>query len=252
MNYYYRAYKEVMGNKADFLGRGLAGAAIGLGGSILTGGIIPPFLGASIGSAVSLTKSSEGIKNWLFGTEEGGEFKKGVLPQGLVSWIKKYIPSMAKYGSVGGLLGLLPIVPGGPVAGLILGSTIGYMKNNENLQRELFGDDVVEGFGKFKQSLKKKLPSILGGAGVGAAAGLILGGPFGLIGNMALGGGIGLLSTTERFQDIMYGKEVNGKRQGGLVGELKKSVIDPLGKWIKKQGRDLRSWFKDNVLEPIR
>ncbi len=236
------AVGEIKGDKIGFGGKAIAGGAIGAGASLLTGGLVSPLLAASLGSAASVVINSKKTQDWLFGTEdENGEFKEGVIPKKLVDGIKKYVPSIAKFGTVGALTAMIPFVPGGPIAGLMVGSAVGFLKNNESFQGFLFGEDGL--FGKSKEEigaiLKKKLPNILGGAGLGAAAGLVLGGPFGLLGNMMIGGGLGFLSTNEKFQQALFGKkDENGKT-------IEDGMVQKLGKWVKKNVLDqLKDFIK--------
>ena len=248
-----KAMSDIGGNLSKYVPRGLAGALMGGGASLFTGGLISPFLGAAIGGSIAIAKDSQATKDWLFGSEdEKGEWKDGLIPKKTLDGLRKYIPSMAKGGAVGAITAMMPFVPGGPLVGLLVGSTAGYLSKNEEFQKTIFGEDFAEKKGKFQDKVKKTLPKILGGAGLGAAAGLVLGGPFGLVGNMVLGGGLGFLSSTNKFQDIMFGKEVNGERQGGLLGEVRKSIVDPLRGWLKKQGNALREWTQKNILNPIK
>lgn len=236
------ALGDIKGDKIGYGGKAIAGSVIGAGASLLTGGIVSPLIGAALGSATSMVVSSEKVRNWLFGTEdENGEFKQGSLPKKLVDGIKQYVPSMAKHGAVGALTAMLPFVPGGPIAGLLVGSSVGFIKQNQAAQDWLFGEEGL--FGKSKEeiskSIKEKLPNILGGAGLGAATGFVLGGPFGLVGNMMIGGGLGFLSTNKKFQDAIFGeKDDNGKT-------IKDGLVQKLGKWVKKNVLDqLKDFIK--------
>lgn len=248
------AVNDIMANIQPNIGRGAAGAVIGgLGLNIITGGLVPPMLGAAIGSSVSIASRSQAVQDWLFGKEdENGDWKDGVIPKKTMEGIKKYVPSMAKGGVIGALASFLPFVPGGPIVGLMVGSTVGYLKQNEEFQKSLFGEEFVKGTKEFKKKLQVKMPKILTGMGLGAVTGLVLGGPFGLLGNMAIGGGLGFLSSTKKFEDLLYGKEINGERQGGLLGQLKISIVDPLRGWVKEQKNAFTKWVKENLLDPVK
>lgn len=86
----------------------------------------------------------------------------------------------------------------------------------------------------FNDVIKKHLPKIGAGAIVGAGVGMLngLGGasllgslflPTGIIGGAIVGGGLTLLSQTEAFKSLMFGKKgKDGERSGGLISkELK-------------------------------
>ena len=249
-----KAVGQIKGDKIGFGGKAIAGAAIGAGASLLTGGLISPLLAASIGSATSMVISSDKTRDWLFGTrDENGDLQdNGVLPKSLVDGIVKYVPSMAKHGAVGALTAMIPFVPGGPIAGLMVGSAVGFLKENQAAQDWLFGEDGL--FGKSKEdiakSLKQKLPKILAGAGLGGVAGMVLGGPFGLVGNMMLGGGLGFLTTNKKFQQAVFGvKDENGKVvEDGLVQKLgkwvKKNILDQLKDFIKPMTNRITHFFE--------
>ena len=167
-----------------------AGGAIGAGLSLFTGGIINPLFGAALGAGVSLLTNSKSIQAALFGeeVEEDGEkkFKKGLLPEKFSKNIQKYVPAMAKGGVVGALTSLLPGIPGGPVAGLIVGSAVGFASKNETIKKALFGDEETGKKGilpkDFMDKVKKALPKGVAGGIIGA-----LTGPFGLVTNIAVG-----------------------------------------------------------------
>ena len=86
----------------------------------------------------------------------------------------------------------------------------------------------------FNEVIKKHLPKIGAGAIVGAGVGMLngFGGasllgslflPTGIIGGAIVGGGLTLLSQTEAFKSLMFGKkDKDGERSGGLISkELK-------------------------------
>lgn len=101
-------------------------------------------------------------------------------------------------------------------------------KNPEEVKKE-----YAESFGA---SIKKHLPKIGAGAVVGAGIGMLngFGGhsllgslflPTGLIGGAIVGGGLTILSQTEAFKSLMFGKKgADGERSGGLISnKLKES-----------------------------
>lgn len=205
----------------ELIGNAMARGTMGLGAGILLGG---PLLGAGIGIASAFANKSNGFANAIFGTATGEVDENGKLKRhddGLLSKeLQKAIPDIKKFGLLGTLAGL--ITPFGPVGGLLIGSAAGFAKNNGLIQETLFGDGgLIDP--KKKEKLKKALPAM----GLGALAGAFLG-PFGLLGNALLGSAAGFVTTTDSFKDAVLGKQgPDGKRIGGFVGLLKRSV-DPL------------------------
>lgn len=205
----------------ELIGNAMARGTMGLGAGILLGG---PLLGAGIGIASAFANKSNGFANAIFGTATGEVDENGKLKRhddGLLSKeLQKAIPDIKKFGLLGTLAGL--ITPFGPVGGLLIGSAAGFAKNNGLIQETLFGEGgLIDP--KKKEKLKKALPAM----GLGALAGAFLG-PFGLLGNALLGSAAGFVTTTDSFKDAVLGKQgPDGKRIGGFVGLLKKSV-DPL------------------------
>lgn len=230
-------------------------AILGAGISGLTGMIGGPLLGAAVGSAISLVTSNDKLKQLLFGseiTDENGnkEYTGGrIFNTKISNAITKYVPSIGKGSIIGAITSLMPFVPGGPVAGIILGGATGFAVSNEKTRRFLFGEDD-ERLKKVQKVLKDRLPS----AGVGAAAGLIAG-PFGVAGNLLLGSAIGFASSSETFKSFLFGeKGDDGKRHGGLVRDLaewsKDAIVKPLQSAFdpfKKQGEVILQWFKDGI-----
>lgn len=96
-------------------------------------------------------------------------------------------------------------------------------------------EDIKKTYSKsFSDKLKGLLPKIGAGAIIGAGVGFLngVGGhsllgslflPTGLIGGAIVGGGLTILSQTEAFRSLMFGKkDKNGERSGGLISnELK-------------------------------
>lgn len=232
-------------NKA---GGAAAGALIGGGVSLLTGAVVGPLLGAAIGGAVGLTIKSNAIQDLLFGKQDKkGNRKGGLLPKSVSNLFTKNLPAMGK-GGIAGLVGGTFL--GSPVLGAILGSTIGYVQTSDKAKDYLFGKKDKKGNRKgglipkdVQDNVKKFAPTI--GAGVLAA---VAAGPFGLVGNLALGGSLGYLSTTQKFQEAIFGKEnEEGKKEGGIVGFLKTKLLGD-----KEKGKKgLYNWFKEDFFNPV-
>ena len=225
----------------------------GVGGALLAT-VLPlggPLFGAIAGSVVGLLTRNKSFMEYMFGSEmtdpKTGKVitKEGVIPRKIVNTIQKYMPDMKKYGIVGTLTGL--ITPFGPLGGLMIGAGASIVKNNEDLKRILFGEETGLLNKNRKQFLKKALPNI--GAGVLAT---LFFGPMGILGNAAVGAGLGLLTTTEQFKRVILGtKDRNGIRRGGLAGAIRDQITEPFKNTMRDIGQNLGNWFRDKVLGPI-
>ena len=229
----------------------LAGGAIGGIASTLLGLAGGPLLGAGIGAAVQFVASSDLLKNALFGKlDKDGNRKGGFIKKTVIDSVKKYAPDMLKYGAAGIIPGL--ITPLGPIGGLLVGGTIGLLKNNESISNRLYGDknNILGVNEKTKKVLKDMIPGAAKGAAVGAVAKVLFGGPFGLLGNAALGAGIGILTSTDEFKDSMLGKSINGVRMGGALGAFKQA-LEPLAKAGIEIKDKLLEILDKNIVNPL-
>ena len=235
--------------RAAFLGsmasRGLIGGVAGL----LVGG---PLLGAAVGAASSLSKSTDSFSEFIFGEVEKDKDGDIILDNkgrpkrkadsGLISKeLQDAAPDMSKLGLVGLGAGLLTGL--GPLAGLLLGSGMGFAKHTEAFQGTIFGEGGIfsdENIGKLKKGAKNM--------GIGAAtAALFLPGPFGLVGSALIGATAGYATSTDKFKDFLLGKEnEDGKRRGGVKGAIIDNVVNPL----KGFGRTIVDKTLDEIFGP--
>ena len=242
--------QDVVSNFSQYLPRIAAGGVTGMALSALLGLAGGPLLGAAVGSGLGLLSKSKSLQTFLFGkeiTDEDGNTKRdgsGLISKNIVNNVNKYFPNMAKGAIVGGITSLLPFIPGGPIAGIMVGSAVGFARSNDNLKTSLFGEEGK--LTKIGKTLKEKLPKM----GLGAAA-MALGGPFGLTTNLILGAGLGFVSDTEKFKQIIFGNEgSDGKRHGGMVGFVKDALEIPLN-GVKTLFTTTMNWFKDDLLKPF-
>lgn len=245
------AAADVAKNWKKYLPKSLAGAGIGAGLSILFGLAGGPILGAAVGAATALTTKSNAVQKLLFGEKEVDEEgnvigRKGNLFSKQISTaVQKYAPDMAKSGALGGLIASLPFMPGGPVTGLMIGSAIGFAKNNEQIKNTLFGEDSI--LKNAPQILKQKLPKM----GLGALTGALMG-PFGLTTNLMIGSAIGFASDNEKFRGLLLGtKGIDGKYGGGLIGFIKNSLSVPV-KGLGDLIDETREFFNKEIFEPLK
>lgn len=245
------AFDDVIKNWKNYLPKALAGGATGAAISALFGLAGGPLVGAAVGSATALITKSDAVQKLLFGEKEfdkNGNVKGrkgGLFSKEMSTNIEKYFPNMAKSATVGGILSVLPFVPGGPVSGILIGSAVGFARSNETMRETLFGKDAV--VGKAVKYVKQRLPKMGLGATVGALAG-----PFGITTNLMIGAGLGLLSDTEKFKRMIFGtKDVDGNYRGGLVGNIKKVLAVPL-EGLSGIIDDTREFFNNEIYEPLR
>ena len=240
---------DIMKNFGSYLPRMAAGGVTGLAVSTLLGLAGGPLLGAAVGSGLGLLSNNKKLQKFLFGeksTDKDGNITidGGILNDNIKKNVHKYFPGMSKGAIVGGIASVLPFVPGGPIAGIMVGSAVGYARANEEMKEKLFGKDKF--LGKMEKTIKEKLPRM----GLGAAA-MFLGGPFGLTTNLLVGSALGFVSDTEKFKDIVFGtKGFDNKRRGGLVGFIHDAVEIPM-KGIMELFNYGKDWFKKDILNPM-
>jgi len=240
--------KDFLKEAKQYAPEALAGGATGGALGMVVGG---PLFGAALGAGVNIIRNSTFLKDKLFGKlgEDGKSRSGGIISKDLQDTFKKYFPDMVKYGLAGIIPGML--TPLGPIGGLLVGGTIGLLKNNETFMQKYFGEGgSLKLSSKETDILKQLLPGAAKGAAGGAIAGLVFGGPFGLVGNMAIGAGLGMMTTTDEFKDMILGIDVNGVREGGLVGFLS-DAFEPLTKSALSFKDDLMNTIEKNIILPL-
>lgn len=257
--------QTILNKTATAIPRGLKGAGIGGLIGFFTG---MPLIGMAVGSGIGIASVSDTVKNLLFGKDESinpetGEVtpgKKGIIPKSWIDFTKKALPNAKAGGIMGGIAGLLT---GGigilPAA--VIGAGAGVALSSNKVKEFLFGktnaDGTFEDSGLIKKKVQDYVKAKAPGMALGAVSGMVstlLGvGPFGLLGNAVLGAGTSLLVTSNKFKDFMLGKEdENGKRSGGLLGDLKLRVLDPLEKAGKELLDEAKKFFRVNVFDNIK
>lgn len=246
-------------SRIETVSSGIAGAILGAGGTLLTGLAGGPIIGAALGVGSSLLKRSSFLNELVFGKitkdENGNETRddSGLIKTKYQNVVKKYAPDMAKYGLAGGVLSL--VTPLGMVGGLALGSAFGFAKNNSKFMEYMFGtaEDPDSGLFKkdFQDTVKKHLPAMGKGAIAGGIASLFA--PFGVVGGSMIGAGLGLVSTTSTFKDMLLGKEdKKGNRHGGIAGALHDGIVEPLKNSMSDFSKKLNTIFNKVVISPIK
>lgn len=259
--------EEVSKDKSKLTARGVMGGGAGaLVGGILAGplGIMA---GALAGGVVNILRDSESAKDLLLGKkDENNKRTGGVVPKSLQDAIHKYAPDLMKIGLPSAVASGL-LLGTGPLGMAVIGSGAVMAKNSKSLQESLFGKDFTitnddgsvkkfhkEGLisKKVQDHFKKNIP------GIGASVlGTIAFGPFGgLLPNMILGTGVGMVGTSETFKNLILGykdpRDPEGKsRHGGLVGVLKDNFVNPMIKFGKFMTSTAYKWFKESFITPI-
>ena len=241
-----KVYQEMSKNLDVFVPEGLAGGAVGGVLGLVTG--LGPFAGLVIGSGIAIARKSDTIQNILFGElDDEGNRKGGLISKKVQDTVTKALPDLKLFGAVGGTAGLLGLTPFGILGGLAIGGSIAMLKNNQSFMNNMFGEEGL--IDKNKQEfLKKAFPKMA----LGTVATYALG-PFGLVGSALLGSGLGMISSTEKFQNMLLGdKMFNGKRTGGLVGIIKTNFANPLINFGKELTSGMLEFMERDIYDPLR
>jgi len=284
----------------------LAGGAIGLlhlgGRGLLTSMFLPTGLvgGAIVGLGTTLLAKSKTMNRILF----GGEDKDGIMHEGIITKSQADAFKQAMPYAIGGAtLGVLKHVIGGaiglptptglitgallgtgPIGAGIVGLGLGILKNNETLQKKLFGtkgadnkrsggilSGTLNATSKVVKSSSEYLKKGIKGAGFGLIGGaalaemgllggaLTLGGPVG----MAIAGlGLGIASNTDRFNRYLFGDEyideegVASRHKNGLIHRSMELIMDeaiiPMKHTIEDNLSDFGIWAKKNIELPFK
>ena len=251
--------RELFMNPAKLAGKGIAGGGAGaLIGTLFAPGI-GTIIGGLAGAAGNILRESETVKGWLFGQiGEDGAREGGVFSRKTQALMKKYLPDMGAWGTVGSVAGLLTGF--GPVGGTMLGAAIGFAKNNQSISDKLFGTQLKDKDGhiigranngiiskKQQAFLKKSYKTML----PGAIAGLVMDPTGGFLTNIAFGAGGSLLLTSDKFQNFMLGKRgFDGKRRGGVLGKIETMLTSPIKAFAKSITDTKKGWIGSAIVKP--
>ena len=251
--------KQLFMDPAKLAGKATAGGGAGaLIGTLFAPGI-GTIIGGLAGAAGNILKESETLKGWLFGQiGEDGARQGGVFSRKTQALMKKYLPDMGAWGTVGSVAGLLTGF--GPVGGVMLGAAIGFAKNNQSISDKLFGTQLKDKDGhiigranngiiskKQQAFLKKSYKTML----PGAIAGLVMDPTGGFLTNIAFGAGGSLLLTSDKFQNFMLGKRgFDGKRRGGVLGKIETMLTSPIKAFAKSITDTKKGWIGSAIVKP--
>ena len=252
---------KLRGNTAKFAGRtGVMAGAGALGATAIfgPGGLLA---GAAVGAAANIIRESDTAKNFLFGEEMAdGSRAGGLISRKQQALFKKYMPDLGK-GAAAGIIPSL-MLGFGPVGAIAIGGAYSLAKNNKKVNERIFGKTYYDKDGKeigrkdgiipkkVQDYVKKNMPKI---AGFGGAAALLDPTGMGLLMNFGLGAGLGLISTSSKFHDMVLGKKnEKGEREGGLVGALKDHVVNPLRRFGTTLYQDFYKFMDYNLFSPLK
>lgn len=136
--------------------------AVGAGTGVLASFFLPggPITGAILGMGASLLTKNQAFQEVLYGKDFDGDNKSlmngafGKLYKNSIGKINSDNPKLASFLGTAGLsvglaqgVGLLPsfLLPGGPVAGAMLGLAGGIAASSDKFQQFLFGDKDIDG-----------------------------------------------------------------------------------------------------------
>ena len=244
-----------------------------LGNFLMPGGPLGTML---MGTTIGFLKQSETFNKYMFGEKDAEGNRVG----GLISkaWQDKYQEhkDSIKKGAALGILGSL-FLPGGPVAGAVIGIGTSLASKNEAFQEFLYGKDfktqdkksLMNGaFGKVMKNLSggddgdPALATFLGGTGlaVGIAQGV------GLLPSMLLPGGPvmgailglagGITASSNKFQEFLLGeKDVDGKRFGGILHRVTNwldiKFMQPLKIKATEMADGVYGFLRKKIFDPL-
>ena len=270
-----------------FPGGPVAGAILGIGGAMISQ--TEAFKKIVFGDLDEDGERTGG----LISKSMNERFKK-VLPfivggAGLGALKKFFLPGVSLIPGPGGAL-LNMFFGNGPIAGALLGLGGGLLASSEKFKEAIFGEEDEDGelYGgilsrpaeAIRKFYKKNSGSIKG-AGIGALAGVLnnrliastagtggllykvfgAGGP---IGAAILGSAIGIASGSQRFQEMLFGKDTgevdaNGKPirdKSGLISRFTNvfeiNVIRPLAEWGEYARDSFVNWLKHDLGDHVK
>lgn len=248
--------------------RGILGGATGGVAGGLFFGPVGLLVGALAGGVANILRDSKTAKDLLLGKEdeETHERSGGIISKKLQKTIKKYAPDLMAIGlpsaAVSGLL-----MGFGPLGMAAIGSGAVLAKNSKKLQQTIFGKEftvtdkdgskrTVEIDGLISRNTQKYIKKHFPGISA-AVLGTIAFGPFGgILPNMVLGAGIGMVGVSKTFEELILGykdpRDPEGKkRRGGLAGVLKEAFVNPLVKIGKFLSTSFFDYLKDTLITPV-
>ena len=129
-----------------------------------------------------------------------------------------------------------------PVAGLIVGSAVGFASQSETVQKVLFGEKDEQGErtgGIINKEVRDRIKKAIPNMSAGAIAGLLVG-PFGVVENIMIGSAIGFLTSSDKFHKYIFG---DGGEDKGLAGIIHDKIIKNLDDLFHNTANALKGWL---------
>lgn len=255
------------------VGKALKGAGIGGAAGLFLGSpLLGSVMGASVGF---LSKSDSFMKFLFGDLDENGERMGGIISKDLGKQLKTKSTELGLGAGIGALLstGIASFIPGlgllgtlftpfGAIGGALTGFGLTLAGTSDKFKNWLLGDIDEKGErtgGIISKSLANNLGKTILKGGIGGVAGSLLGGkigallglgmsfipglgllgnimgPAGAIGGALMGMGLGIASSTDSFQTMLFGeKNADGVRDKG--GLFDKQFRDKFVKIAPKAG----------------
>ena len=186
-------------------------------------------------TAKDIVDRAKSFADSVYGSFKGAtEWVSRYIPQSVkdkFDIIAPYIKSGAAAGAVSGLLG----GPFGLIGGALMGTTVGIVQNNDEIQNVLFGPGISNAIQKFFGSKKGSTY-----AAVGATVGGLVGGPFGAVGGLMLGTALNFVKTSDTFQKYILGPK-------GLIARMDHFF----GPTFMKTRKDIGEYIQEAITRPI-
>lgn len=146
-----------------------------------------------------------------------------------LSKIKEFAPHIGSGALLGGGLGLVPGLLGGPLLWATIGAGVSLNKHSSKFNEFLFGSNDEEGNeikpGVIPKSIinamEKYAPDMKKFGTIGAATAILPFTPFGLAGGLFLGGAAAFAKNNSKAQEFLFGED-------GLIGEGGKKKIEEI------------------------
>lgn len=158
------AFKEEVGKGKGIIG---AGAIIGSGVSILTGGIIGPLFGGALGAGIGLLISSKTARKAIFGEmDEDGNVKGGIFgpaTPAIHQFIYEKLPKVTKGAVLGAIPGMIFGGQFGMFGGMVMGAGLNLLISSDKFNKKMFGDKETGEKGLmdgFKEKIVDKLDEL--------------------------------------------------------------------------------------------
>jgi len=173
-----------------------------------------------------LTSVVDSLKRMTSSMSSLFQSKEGESPDAARDTINKWKTELKGFlpkGVAGGVAGMAAslVLPGGPILGAMLGSTLAFASHSKEFRDYIFGNEELGKKGvipkQYVDGFKKYFPSMAGGGLLGMLGSIILpGGP--LLG-LTVGSAIGYAAKSERAQEFLFGGvDKDGNTKEGLLG----------------------------------